>query len=357
VPHHLSKFGGTTFLQYDAFTQPVTEVSSVHGVFEDTLIEKLVGNQVRFGVTSAGDDHTASPGVGGIAGVFVDATAPARRAAFKQALRERRSCGLRRHGMSADVRLNERPMGAEFAHAGDLLLRCRVSEFSTLQVTHGQGAAESAPGDGSGVPADCEQDGAHHVVAASAGAPDNEEQPVLVSISRDGAYGQPVYQRVLPPGGSMDELLVLPGCADDAFYMLRVTRGGNTLAPNETLLWSSPIWVDAEPAAGYPLASIAPSPGTLPAGVPFALALGLSDPDGLANLAWVTLHVTQDGGFLASLPLPLLLPFFAPTPQAPGVALTHPAVLLPPGDWGFVLELRDAQGHVAVAGTTLHVVP
>jgi hypothetical protein len=39
------------------------------------------------------------------------------------------------------------------------------------------------------------------------------------------------------------------------------------------------------------------------------------------------------------------------------VALTHPAVLLPPGDWGFVLELRDAQGHVAVAGTTLHVVP
>src|SRR4030095_15858191 len=123
-PHHLGKFGGSTFLEFDPLVQPVTEVTSGHGQFEDVLLSKLAAG-VRFGVTAAGDDHLATPGEKGLAGVYTAPRVPRRREAIKQALRERRCFGVAKHGMYVDLRLEGRPMGAELEHSGELLLTVR----------------------------------------------------------------------------------------------------------------------------------------------------------------------------------------------------------------------------------------
>jgi len=214
VPHHLGKFGGSSFLEFDPVVQPVTEVTSGHGQFEDLLVSKLVGNGVRFGVTAAGDDHLATPGTKGLAGVYYDTRLPSRREAIKQALRARRCFGVARHGLYADFRIEGRPMGAELEHAGELLLTVRVSELP--DETHGRGPL----------------------------------QPVHVTVCADGDHEHPVWSRVVPPGEALDEIAVLPGRDADAFYMLRVSRGARSTDPKDTLLWSSPIWVAAGSGAG-----------------------------------------------------------------------------------------------------------
>ena len=165
----------------------------------------------------------------------------------------------------------------------------------------------------------------------------------------------------MPPGGRLDDVAVLPGRSENAFYMLRVTRGARGTSPQDTLFWSSPIWVDAESAEGYPRASIAPLaagvPPTLPAGTPVTLELSAADPDGPADVVEASLHVTEDGGYTGTTPLPALAGATAATSGASPARLSLPLGALAPGRWGFVLELRDAQGHVAVAGASLTVTP
>ena len=330
IPHHLGKFGGSTFLELDPRVQPVAEITSGHGQFEDVLVSKLAGGTVRFGVTAAGDDHLGLPGSKGLAGIFCDTTLP-RREAVKAGLRDRRCFGLVRHGLYADLRLDGRPMGSELRHAGELLLQVRVSELPL----EGRGPA----------------------------------QPVHVNLSVNGDHAHPVWSRVVPPGGRLDHVAVLPGRPDTAFYMLRVTRGTQGTAPKDTLFWSSPIWVDAESAEDYPRATIAPlaagAPATLPAGTPVTLELSAADPDGPADIVEASLHVTEDGVYTGTTPLPALAGATAATGAtgATGATDATPATLslplgaLAPGQWGFVLELRDAQGHVAVAGASLTVTP
>lgn len=214
VPHHLGKFGGSTFLEFDPVVQPVTDVTSGHGQYEDVLISKLVGNGVRFGVTAAGDDHLATPGGKGLAGVYYDPRLPSRREAIKQALRDRRCFAVAKHGMYADLRLEGRPMGAELKHSGELVLGVRLAEIP--DETRGRG----------------------------------EAQPVHVTLDANGDYEHPVWSAVVPPGGALDEIAVLPGRGETTFYMLRVSRGATGLLPADTMLWSSPIWVEAEGASG-----------------------------------------------------------------------------------------------------------
>ena len=215
IPHHLGKFGGTSFLAFDPVVQPVTEVTSAHGQYEDILVSKLRGDGVRFGVTAAGDDHLSTPGVKGLAGIYYDTRLPSRREAIKQALRERRCFGVSKHGMYADLRLEGQPMGAELRHSGDLVLGVRLLDIP--DETRGKG----------------------------------EAQPVHVTVDANGDYEHPVWSRVVPPGESLDELTVLPGRDEETFYMLRVSRGATGLLPPDTMLWSSPIWVspagEAEP--------------------------------------------------------------------------------------------------------------
>jgi len=75
VPHHLGQpllappsFEGGCF---NALVQPVTEVKSVHGIYEPQLATKLRESGKRFGVIASGDDHGARPGLDGIAGVWM----------------------------------------------------------------------------------------------------------------------------------------------------------------------------------------------------------------------------------------------------------------------------------------------
>jgi len=343
VPHHLGKFGGATFKLFDARVQPVTEVSSGHGVFEDLLLSKLLGDRVRFGVTCAGDDHLSMPGYKGLAGIFIDPRLPSRREAIKQALRERRCFGAVRHGLYADLRLDGRPMGAALTHAGDLLARVAVSEVWV-------GNVGPAP-----PPSDEEEPGADGPAPESPGAaPPREvaQPPVHVTIAVDGDYAHPVYSRTLQPGDRLDDLAVLPGRPDDAFYMLRVTSGAQGVAPKDTVLWSSPIWVDAERDDGYPRPSISPPPGAIAPGEPVTLSLGLGGPGELAEAA---LHVGHDGAFVGTVPLSQLVAAVSPGGASGGEPLSLPLGALPPGTWLFVLACRDRQGHDAVAATTLSV--
>jgi hypothetical protein len=194
-------------------------------------------------------------------------------------------------------------------------------------------------------------------MAASSAPGGDLSQPVHVNISRDGEYAHPVYSRVVQPGGSLNDLVVLDGDAEDAFYMLRVTRGAFSTSPDDTLLWSSPIWVDAESSLGYPRPKILPATGTIATGTPFTLLLSVSDPQGLSNLADLKLHLTLDGKYVGALPLSLLIGVFLPSYSSGGVTLSLPLQSLPVAEWGLVLEVADKQGHQAVAGSTLIVLP
>lgn len=200
VPHHLGKLGGATFLEFDPYVQPVTEVASVHGQYEAQLQEKLLVDGKRFGVICGGDDHNAKPGRGGIAGVWVPTSQLGDREAFKQALRDRRCFGARPDGAWMDVKLQGVVPGSELVHSGDLLL-----EFDLREV-------------------------------AAAGQ-------LNVNLLRDGAWADPVYQRVFEPGEPLVDSVLVSGTELPAIYMLRVTKGTGT-APASTVLWSSPIWVD-----------------------------------------------------------------------------------------------------------------
>jgi len=304
VPHHLGKLGGATFLTVDPVVQPVSEVHSVHGQFEDVLLEKLVVDGARVGVTAAGDDHNATPGLGGIAGVWIrdDGTPP--REAFKQALRDRRTSGQRPHGMWFDVAVNGAREGEEVAHAGDLLLEVALKEL---------------PGTGS----------------------------YNVNVTRDGDYDRPVYERSVRAGNGLTDVTVIPAMATDAFYMLRVTAGSGT-SPADTVLWASPVWVDAEPSTGYPEAAIAPADPALAAGAPFTLELLAQASGGQADIADVQLHVLRDGQFQATLPFGTLLAAFTLSPIPGGMSLAFPGLVLEAAQWEFILTVRDRAGHLEV---------
>ncbi|MHC5211036.1 MAG: CehA/McbA family metallohydrolase domain-containing protein [Planctomycetota bacterium] len=304
VPHHLSQFGGTTFLQIDTSAQPISEVASLHGIFEDTLIEKLLGNGVRLGITAAGDNHSATPGYQGLAAILWEPGVEPKREALKTALRERRSFAVRNHGFWLEAHLNDRALGAEFAHAGDLVLRYSLDEVAI-------------------------------------------NQPMTVSLTRDGDYDNPVYVRGIPPNRRIEEVAVIPGVPTDAFYMLRLGRLDSTL-PVDALGWVTPFWVTAEPAGSYPVAELLPLGGPLSPTVPVTLQLLGTDPDGKHNLADYVLHVKWDGEYILSAPLLALLQVFQVSPLPEGWVLSLPGITLPPGEWAFILQLKDKQGHLAV---------
>ena len=201
VPHHLGKptTGGATFLLYDPVVQPIVEVASIHGIYEDKLIEKLVVNHARVGVTAAGDDHAARPGLTGLAGIWV-AEGPLDHDAIKDALRARRTFAVKPDGAWFDFRIEGARLGSVIEHAGDLLFEYAFDEV---------------PGIGT----------------------------MTVSLTRDGDYLTPAYQASVMGGQPASDATVIPGCAAPAFYMLRVTTGGGT-GPLQTVLWSTPIWVD-----------------------------------------------------------------------------------------------------------------
>jgi hypothetical protein len=304
VPHHLGKLGGATFLAVDPMVQPISEIHSVHGQFEDVLVEKMLVDGARVGVTAAGDDHGASPGLTGVAGVWIRDDGTPQREAFKQALRDRRTSGQRPHGMWFDVAVNGARAGEEIAHAGDLLLEVALKE------TPGVGGYN-------------------------------------VNLARDGEHDTPVYQRGFFAGDDVTDVVVLPASANDAFYMLRVTKGVG-IAPNDTTLWATPIWVDAEPATDYPTGAILPAERTLGAGAPFTLELQALATGGPAEIADVRLHVLRDGQLLATLSFDVLLATFALSPIPGGMSLAYSDLALEAAQWEFILTVRDEAGRLDV---------
>lgn len=304
VPHHLGKFGGATFLTVDPVVQPVSEVYSVHGEFEDELVDKMITDGARVGVIAAGDDHGAAPGLTGLAAVWIRDDGTPQRDAFKQALRDRRTSGQRSQGMWFDVAVNGAREGEEVLHAGDLLLEVALKE------TSGAGSFN-------------------------------------VNLTKNGDYANPVYQRGFIAGEDLTHVTVIPADAADSFYMLRVTAGAGSL-PENTVLWASPIWVDAEPAVGYPAAGIFPTVPALAAGAPFALELLAGAAGGLADIADVQLHVLHDDQLLATLAFDALLLIFTVSPIPGGLKLTYPGLTLESGPWEFILSVRDQAGHLVV---------
>ena len=76
MPHHLGLFGGTSFRTLDQRAQPVIEMTSEHGQFETQFWLNLRANHLHPGVIAGGDDHTARPGLEGIAGVWMEVSGP-----------------------------------------------------------------------------------------------------------------------------------------------------------------------------------------------------------------------------------------------------------------------------------------
>lgn len=214
VPHHLGKLGGATFLLWDPFVQPITEISSVHGIYEDEVQEKYAVDDHRFGVTAAGDDHSASPGLDGLAGAWIPADAPLSRAAVKTALRTRRTFGVLHDGLWVDFRVNGAPMGSELTHGDKLFLEYELREL---------------PVDG----------------------------PFNVNITRDGDDTHPVHRRQFPAGttGCVKGLAILPPVHESAWFMLRVSLGEGSDA-QDTIFWSTPVWVDPAPPSAGPVIPI-----------------------------------------------------------------------------------------------------
>jgi hypothetical protein len=311
TPHHLGKFGGTTFKMLEHQAQPVTEVCSVHGTFEAELVQKLKDG-ARFGVTCAGDIHTGAPGTGGLAGIWVPDDGAPLGLALKDALRHRHCFGVRKDGMLLHSRVNGQPTGSELVHSGDLLLQYTLRE---------------APG----------------------------TEPLTLNVTRNGDWAAPVYQRSFAPGQAVTGLAVLPGSPEDAFYMLRLS--GGTLLPQHTDLWSTPVWIDADEEGGYALASIEPPAAALPAGQLLDVVLTATDPDGRTNLADIQLHVALNGDVLGTAPLVLLLDVGQLAPIPDGWAITLAPLALPPGSWSFVLEVRDKQLHFSVAEGEFQIAP
>ncbi|GJM22977.1 MAG: hypothetical protein DHS20C15_28920 [Planctomycetota bacterium] len=202
VPHHLGKLGGATFTLFDAYVQPVTEISSVHGIYEDELVEKYATSDKRFGVTAAGDNHSATPGMDGLAGTWVLAGQALSRDAIKQALRSRRSFGVFHHGLWVDFRVNGAPMGSELAHGGPLLLEYELRELPL-------------------------------------------DTAFNVNITRHGDDLAPVHQQFVPAGhtGPVTGSARLPAVTESSWFMLRVSHAESSDS-QDTIFWSTPVWVD-----------------------------------------------------------------------------------------------------------------
>lgn len=203
VPHHLGKLGGATFLLHDPQVQPITEIASVHGVFEDAVHEKLTGEGARFALTAAGDDHTAQPGRNGLAGVWIPPGPTLDADEFKDSLRARRTFAVQRDGMWVDFRVNDAPAGSFLEQDGPL-----IAFFELREV----------PGD----------------------------TPFTVNLIRNDQIDTPLFAATYPAGSSPRRLVPIPAHPLPAYYMLRVTSGTGT-ASKDTRLWSTPVWVDPTP--------------------------------------------------------------------------------------------------------------
>jgi len=221
VPHHLGKFGGTTFLGqcFEPIVQPITQVSSVHDEFEDELVVKLrpMGGDKRFGVTSAGDTHDGLPGRSGIAALWIDETgAPPQREAIKDAAFAHTTYALRFDGMWLDFRVGGFPMGSEItvSPGTDLAIDYEIREFPFL------------PGQTITV----------NVV--------NVLDPGYLQIENVLHFEEFEEGVIGPLTPSTDPMI--SNIQADGVYMLRVTNGDQLQIANTqaTLLWTTPVWVD-----------------------------------------------------------------------------------------------------------------
>lgn len=218
MPHHLGLFGGASFLQTDPVAQPVIEISSEHGEFEREFWHALLQHDLTAGVVSGGDDHTAQPGTAGLAGVWVEEHGPAGdvtvdnsspRAAFKDALRQRRCLAARKDGLWIDAQLDGAPPGA---------------------VLH--------------LPAGAPHE-LHLHVSLSGIAPEDRGQGLLVNLVRDGDFEHPLWSEPVTSGRAFEADAVIPALDHSATLMLRVGQAGSCL-PEHTLLWESPFRVDID---------------------------------------------------------------------------------------------------------------
>jgi hypothetical protein len=218
MPHHLGLFGGASFLQTDPVAQPVIEISSEHGEFEREFWHELLLHDLTAGVVSGGDDHTAQPGTSGLAGVWVEERGPAGdvtvedaspRAAFKDALRQRRCFAARKDGMWIDARLDGAPAGA--------VLRLPASPPHEL----------------------------HLHVALSQIAFEDRSQDMNLNLVRDGDFEHPLWSQRITSGQAFEADAVIPALDHSATLMLRVGQAGSCL-PEHALLWDSPFRVEID---------------------------------------------------------------------------------------------------------------
>jgi len=230
VPHHLGQpmlappsFEGGCF---NAIVQPVTEVKSVHGIFEPELASKLRDSGKRFGVIASGDDHGARPGLDGIAGVWmleeqggVPVGTP-QRDRIKDALRARRCFANDKDGTWVDFRINGAFMGEELTVTAGTPL---TASYEIKNVPF-----KPSPND-----------------RVTVSILDALVTPYPPSLLIDAPHAA-TFNPVTPVTNGSASLGVAQG---NAVYILRVTQaagGVDNLASENTIMWSSPIWIDVQ---------------------------------------------------------------------------------------------------------------
>lgn len=238
VPHHLGQplLAPPSFEDgcFNALVQPVTEVKSVHGIYEGELATKLRESGQRFGVIASGDDHGARPGLDGIAGVWmleeqggVPVGTP-QRDRIKDALRARRCFANDKDGMWVDFRINGVFMGQ------------LVTAFMGEDLAVDSGTPLTASYEIKNVP--------------FKGAPNDRVTvnilDALVTPYPPSELNEAPYALVWEVGqGVLDAGIDLGMVAAPSIYILRVTQaadGDDNLEVDNTVLWSSPIWIDIQ---------------------------------------------------------------------------------------------------------------